>query len=716
MVKRIGTIGGRAQPGREEKTITKDGLVLAAIALVSIAFGVGLYEQVGLNIVLSATMAAGGFFILFSLHYIIVQLSSSESMSPRISSLERVVARLARDMSQVEDISKEIAEFRNTCERIDQAHSQLELGGFGESIQQREETTQRLNQDIRRLDAQIRSLRDYFELTNQENKEKLKTELLTIENHVKHVSDSFRIQAPDRSQPLMLGLPPAPPILPSAQQLGSPLGSPVFPSQNNSQQMETLMPEFSAQPASQHQVQSQQQPQSQQQLQSQQPDLPQNLTPNFFENYQSSEVEFTPLPSFTPPPPDNSMQNSLPQSQHEFQFTPQPLEQHANTEQNSFMQQPLQSTPSVMQEQAMSTSLQPQIAVQAMQEQSPLQLPMQQIQQPQPPLAMQSQPMQSHTMQPQGMQSQGGQGQNIQPQSQQNQAQPQLQQQAQPAQAMLQTHQQQQASNDLIFQDSQEIEPDQNILDTIKKAISGNRIDLYLQPIVSLPERSVIFYESLTRLRDEDEKLILPSQYMKVAESNGIMPVIDNVMLFRTIQVARKLIERGTARGLFCNLSASSIMDNEFFGEFLGFMDRNKDLSKGMFFDIEQAAYGQPGRAELEKLNALAKLGYRFSLDNVTNLNLDFPQLQRQGVRFIKIDAKRLLHNIEQTGVRIHIADLRSYLKRYDIELVASKIEDESALTQLQNYNIKLGQGFLFSEPRPVRPEIFKKGSSQQAA
>lgn len=677
MVKRIGTIGGRSQPGREEKTITRDGLVLAAIALVSIAFGVGLYEQVGLNIVLSATMAAGGFFILFSLHYIIVQLSSSESMSPRISSLERVVARLARDMSQVEDISKEIAEFRSTCERIDQAHSQLELGGFGESIQQREETTQRLNQDMRRLDSQIRSLREYFELTNQENKERLKSELQAIENHVKHVSENYRLQPPERTQPLMLGLPPVPPVLPSGPQLGSP----VFPPQQNQQpQMENSLTDFGN---------------TQQHHQQQQPDLPQNLMPNFFENYQSSEVEFSPLPSFTPPPADQSGQNTAQQaqSQHEFQFTPQPMEQTASQEQNTFMQAPQQQQPAPMTQELQMPTLQPQLAVQVMQDTPSPQMNYQanQLQQQQP--VYQQQPL----------------PQPVQPQMQfAPQPQPQPGQQAPaPAQA---------TGNDLIFQDSQPQEPDAKILETIKKAISGNRIDLYLQPIVSLPERNVIFYESLTRMRDEDEKVLLPSQYLRIAESNGIMPVIDNVMLFRTIQVARKLIERGTARGLFCNLSANSIMDNEFFGEFLGFMDRNKDLAKGMFLDIEQSAYGQPGRAELEKLNALAKLGYRFSLDNVTNLNLDFTQLQRQGVRFIKIDSRRLLHNIEQTGARIHVADLRSYLKRYDIELVASKIEDESSLTQLQNYNIKLGQGFLFSEPRPVRPEIFKKGSSQQAA
>ncbi|MGH1352360.1 MAG: EAL domain-containing protein [Methyloligellaceae bacterium] len=617
MVKRIGTIGGRNQPTRDERTLTKDGLVLGAIALVSVAFGVGLYEQMGLNIVLAVTLAAAGFFVLFSLHYIIVQLSSSESMAPRISSLERVVARLARDMSQVEDMSKEIAEFRSTCERIDQAHSQLELGGFGESVQVREEAMQKLSSDVRRLDGQIRSLRNYFDLSNQENKDRLKSELRAIETHVKNVSESVRLQAPDKFKDFSLGLPPS---MPSEQ--GYQNHSPTQNQPPGSSFDHIPMPLFESSIINRQNVEEQ-------------PD--DSLPGNFMNSLPSqgineeSEFEFKPLA----PEPASTQQRNF-DLQDDFQFTPQPLPGFGMNQGGGFAHSGHESTPN--QNQPMNTAnsylpaAQPQTA-------------------PQPFFKEQSKPKDDH-----------------------------------------------------------------RLLEAIRQAIGANRMELFLQPIVSLPERNVAFYEALTRLKDEAGELIYPNQYLDIARRQGIMPVIDNVMLFRSIQVIRKLLERGSARGLFCNLSASSLMDLEFFPEFLGFMEKNKDLAGSLFFDINQDFYEKANKQDLDKLTALAQLGYRISMDNVTRLDLDYGQLQRNGVRFMKVDAHILLNGMEQAGARIHIADMQTYLKRYSIELIASKIETESVLTQLLAYNLQFGQGFLFSDPRPVRPEIFKKGSSQRAA
>ncbi len=653
MVKRIGTIGGRAQPARQERTLTKDGLVLGAIALVSVAFGVGLYEQMGINIVLSVTLASAGFFVLFSLHYIIVQLSSSESMAPRISSLERVVARLARDMSQVEDMSKEISEFRSTCERIDQAHSQLELGGFGESVQVREEAMQKLTSDVRRLDGQIRSLRNYFDLSNQENKERLKSELSVIESHVKNVSENMRLQAPDRMRDFSLGIPPS---IPQSQPNHSLNQS--FPGQGlhnqplgNNQSMSSSF-DHVPMPLFEDTVQSRQsaRPANEQAH----ANLPNSLLkPDFSQGFDSNsdddpEFEFKPL-STEPSQPQQMSQQPDFNLQQEVQFTPQPLPGFGS------------NVPGMGQNNPNSGGGNPQSSGQGMSD---------------PFNGTDNNTMQGNYL---------------------------------PAP-------QQQSAPQTYFQEQSKPADDPKLLENIRQAIGGNRMELFLQPIVSLPERNVAFYESLTRLKDEAGELIYPAQYLDIARRQGIMPVIDNVMLFRSIQVIRKLLERGSARGLFCNLSASSLMDLEFFPEFLGFMEKNKDLASSLFFDINQDFYEKANKQDLDKLSALAQLGYRISMDNVTRLDLDYGLLQRRGVRFMKVDAHILLNGMEQAGARIHIADMQTYLKRYSIDLIASKIESEAVLTQLLAYNLQLGQGFLFSDPRPVRPEIFKKSSSQRAA
>ncbi|HEX4533632.1 MAG TPA: EAL domain-containing protein, partial [Rhizomicrobium sp.] len=70
------------------------------------------------------------------------------------------------------------------------------------------------------------------------------------------------------------------------------------------------------------------------------------------------------------------------------------------------------------------------------------------------------------------------------------------------------------------------------LLETIRASLEENRVDLYLQPIVSLPQRKLRFYEALSRLRADDGTIIMPAQYMKVAAPAGLMSVVDNLLLF----------------------------------------------------------------------------------------------------------------------------------------------------------------------------------------
>lgn len=252
------------------------------------------------------------------------------------------------------------------------------------------------------------------------------------------------------------------------------------------------------------------------------------------------------------------------------------------------------------------------------------------------------------------------------------------------------------------------------MLEEVRRSIEANKIELYLQPIMIIPQRRVRYYEALTRLKNESGRMILPNDYISVAEGAGVMPVIDNVMLFRSVQVLRRLEKRSSARGVFCNISVHSLLDPEFFHEFIAFMEQNKELSDSMFFEFGQPVISSCGAMERESLAALASLGFRFSLDQVTSLDVDFQELHDMGFRTVKLSADLFLNGMAEAGARIHAADMKNYLERFGIQLIVEKIEDERTLVNVLDHNVKLGQGYLFSEPRPVRPEVF--GAKEEAA
>ena len=105
-------------------------------------------------------------------------------------------------------------------------------------------------------------------------------------------------------------------------------------------------------------------------------------------------------------------------------------------------------------------------------------------------------------------------------------------------------------------------------LAVVHDAIDADRIDLYLQPIVTLPQRKVRYYEAMSRLRNKSGEIVHASDFVPLAESSGLMPKIDNLVIFRCVQLVRRLVLKNREIGLFCNLSQTTLADANFFHSF----------------------------------------------------------------------------------------------------------------------------------------------------
>ena len=259
---------------------------------------------------------------------------------------------------------------------------------------------------------------------------------------------------------------------------------------------------------------------------------------------------------------------------------------------------------------------------------------------------------------------------------------------------------------------------DPAMLEMIRRSLEENRVDLYLQPIVSLPQRKVRFYEALTRLRSADGSVVMPSQYIKVAAPAGLMSVVDNLLLFRCIQLVRRISQRNRDVAVFCNISEHTLKDAEFFPQFVEFLRNNRDLSGQIVFEFAQDTVLQAGRAVEEALKTLHGLGFRLSLDQVTRLDCNFSRLRAQGFHFIKVKAKTIIEGMKQANAPVSAEDLKELLARAGIDLIVERIEDEKTVLQLLDFSVGYGQGFLFGEPRPVRDvgEVQDQRSKEPAA
>lgn len=240
------------------------------------------------------------------------------------------------------------------------------------------------------------------------------------------------------------------------------------------------------------------------------------------------------------------------------------------------------------------------------------------------------------------------------------------------------------------------IKREDQLLQVVRSSLSENRVDLYLQPIVGLPSRRTLHYECFSRVRDEEGRIILPRQYMKVAESKGLIGTIDNLLLFRLIQLVRRLGKRRPDLRFFCNMSRYSMMDEEFFPQFIDFMTANREFSGRLVFEISQDDYNGLEGDVIERLQTLGRKGFGFSMDMVKDFNQEFSRLEKHYFQFIKADLTDIITANPEEG---DVDAFKSSLRLKGMKLIASRIEDEPSVLKALDASVEYAQGYLFGEP-----------------
>jgi len=280
------------------------------------------------------------------------------------------------------------------------------------------------------------------------------------------------------------------------------------------------------------------------------------------------------------------------------------------------------------------------------------------------------------------------------------------------------------SSPHLAARGGQDVRRPVSLLDVVREALTENRVDLYLQPVVGLPQRKTVFYESYSRLRDASGQVIMPAEYLTVAEPAGLMTAIDNLLLFRCVQIVRRLAARDRRVGVFCNISMSSLGDDEFFHQFLDLLRGNRDLAPALIFEVGQAAFDGRNAVQARNMARLADLGFRFSIDKVTNLDLDLQDLTRADVKFVKVAAQTLLDELTEVDDRLVLRsmpdlaaeDFALLLRRYGVDLIAEKVENERQVVDILDLDIQLGQGHLFGEPRAIKNDVLAEAGQPTPA
>lgn len=230
----------------------------------------------------------------------------------------------------------------------------------------------------------------------------------------------------------------------------------------------------------------------------------------------------------------------------------------------------------------------------------------------------------------------------------------------------------------------------------IRDAIRHDRIDMVLQPIVSLPQRKVRHQQAFSRIRTEDGAYLIPHDIRELVAEAGLAAPLDNVMLLHCVQLIRDNLRRHRNVSFFVHVSARSLGDRVFMSQFLEFIAGNADLPSHLVFGIAPEDLFDGPETLRRSVGRLAEMGFRFCLDGLDRLDeLDLDQIAERRVRFLKIDAHVLLAGGHDP---VDVRAVKQELDRVAIDLIVDGIETEATLVEILDMPIDFGQGALFDE------------------
>ena len=106
-----------------------------------------------------------------------------------------------------------------------------------------------------------------------------------------------------------------------------------------------------------------------------------------------------------------------------------------------------------------------------------------------------------------------------------------------------------------------------------------------------------------------------------------------------------------------------------------------------------------------QQLGRLGELGFRFSMDQVDDLEIDFQTLAQDQFRFIKVPINLIMTLPEDGADWVHPRTLKAKSAVSEISLVVERIEKETDVIEILEYGFDYGQDYLFGAPKPSREE-----------
>ncbi|MCK5769121.1 bifunctional diguanylate cyclase/phosphodiesterase [Algiphilus sp.] len=241
----------------------------------------------------------------------------------------------------------------------------------------------------------------------------------------------------------------------------------------------------------------------------------------------------------------------------------------------------------------------------------------------------------------------------------------------------------------------------------LRDALTHDRIECHLQPIVDLAEGHVIGAEALARWC-LDGRWVSPSEFAPVAEARGLVGELSDLMLRKSAAAVQRLERAGRLPPGFrvsVNLSSLQVVA-ELPGIVARALERCGMRPDNLCLELTESAVIQQPDTAIRALGELRASGITVSIDDFGTGYSSLTQLQRLPVDFVKLDRGFIQKLHEDQASRGIVRAIMALARTLDLQTIAEGVENDAQREALLELGCTTGQGFLMSPA--LAPEVFE--------
>ena len=237
----------------------------------------------------------------------------------------------------------------------------------------------------------------------------------------------------------------------------------------------------------------------------------------------------------------------------------------------------------------------------------------------------------------------------------------------------------------------------------LRRALRRDELELHYQPRLDLGTGQIVGLEALVRWRHSERGLLAPSEFVPLAEQSGLIVPLGYWVISRALRDMQALREQGLEPlHMAVNLSFRQFQDSQLLSTLSRLIIERGVEAQWLEFELTETAVMRRSDLVKQTMDALGRLGVRFSLDDFGTGFSSFVHLNSLPIALLKIDKSFVggMEDREENRKLVHaMINLAHNLK---LEVVAEGVETPEQLALLRDFGCDQVQGYFISKPLPL--------------